>query len=75
MFDEIKKLMVDNLGLEADEIQESTEFKKDLGIDSLDLFELVSEVEEIYGVEIAAEDLEGIVSVKNLVDYIEKKKN
>lgn len=75
MLEEVKKLMVDNLGLEADQITEDTEFKKDLNIDSLDLFELVSEVEEIYDIEIAAEDLENIVSVKNLVDYIEAKKN
>ncbi|MGN0164981.1 MAG: acyl carrier protein [Lachnospiraceae bacterium] len=74
MFEEIKNLMVENLGLEADEIKEETEFKKDLNIDSLDLFELVSQVEEIYGIEIAAEDLESIVSVKDLVSYIEKKK-
>jgi acyl carrier protein len=74
MFDEIKELMVDQLGLDANEITETTDFKKDLGIDSLDLFELVSQVEDNYGIEIPAEDLESIATVKDLIDYIEAHK-
>lgn len=75
MLEEVKKLMVENLGIDADEITENTDFKKDLGVDSLDLFELVSEIEDTYGIEIAAEDLDGIDTVKELISYIERRKN
>lgn len=73
MFEEVKELMVENLGIEADEITENTDFKKDLGVDSLDLFELVSEVEDKYSIEISSDDLEKIATVRDLVAYIEKK--
>ncbi len=75
MFEEIKNLMVENLGVEADDITPATEFKKDLNIDSLDLFELVSQVEEEYEIEIPADELEGITSVEKLVAFIENAKN
>jgi acyl carrier protein len=48
-------------------------FKDDLGADSLDLFELVMAIEEEFGVEIPSSDLETIVSVEDVVAYLENK--
>ena len=52
MFEEIKTIVAENLGVEEDSITMESSFKDDLGADSLDLFELVMAVEEEYGVEI-----------------------
>lgn len=74
MFEEIKELMVDQLSIDESQITEDTDFKKDLSIDSLDLFELVSQVEENYEIEIPADELGNIVTVKDLINYIESHK-
>ena len=62
MLEKIKALLADELGIEADEITEATSFKDDLGADSLDLFELVTNLEEEYDVEIPAEELEKLTN-------------
>ena len=61
---------MENLGISADEITENTSFKEDLGVDSLDLFELVMALEEEFEVEIPAEDLETLVTVGDVMNYI-----
>ena len=48
-----------------------TTFKEDLGVDSLDLFELVMELEEEFGIEIPSEDLENLATVADVAKYIE----
>ena len=70
MLERIKEITVENLGISADEITENTSFKEDLGVDSLDLFELVMELEEEFEVEIPAEDLETLVTVGDVMNYI-----
>lgn len=70
MLEKIKEITVENLGISADEITENTSFKVDLGVDSLDLFELVMALEEEYEVEIPAEDLETLVTVGDVMNYI-----
>ena len=62
--------MYEQLNIEEDDITEDTSFKDDLGLDSLDLFELAMAIEEEFGVEIPQEDLEGIVTVGDAVEYI-----
>ena len=71
MLEKIKELVVEGLGVDADKVVPEASFKEDLGADSLDLFELVMSFEEEFGVEIPTEDLEGINTVQDIVDYIE----
>ena len=54
MLEKIKALLAEELGVNADEITAETSFKEDLGADSLDLFELVTNLEEEYNIEIPA---------------------
>ena len=58
MFEKIKEIVADQLGIDAEDIKLESNFKEDLEADSLDLFELVMSLEEEYGVEIPSEDLE-----------------
>ena len=71
MLEKIKEIIAEQLSADADTITAETSFKEDLGADSLDLFELVMSFEEEFGVEIPTEDLEGINTVQDIVDYIE----
>lgn len=73
MFEKVKKIIEEQLGLEGTEITESSSFKEDLGADSLDLFELVMSVEEEYGIEIPTEDLEKISTVGDIIEYLKNK--
>ena len=73
MLENIKNLIADQLGVDVEEITETSRFKEDLGADSLDLFELVMSLEEEYSVEIPAEDLEQIVTVMDVVNYLKNK--
>lgn len=73
MLEKVKAIMEDKLGLDGVEITEETSFQEDLGIDSLDLFELVMALEEEFGTEIPSEDLEGLTTVGSVIKYIENK--
>lgn len=70
MLEQIKKMVADNLGVEESKITENASFKDDLGADSLDLFELTMALEDEYGIEISSEDLEKIVTVGDVVEYV-----
>ena len=70
MLEKIKELLADELGIEAEEITEATSFKDDLGADSLDLFELVTNLKEEYDIEIPAEELEKLTTVGKVIDYL-----
>ena len=70
MFEQIKKMVAENWGVEESQITESASFKDDLGADSLDLFELTMALEDEYGIEIPSEDLEKIVTVGDVVEYV-----
>ena len=70
--DRVKKIIVDQLGVEEDTVTPEASFVDDLGADSLDTVELVMALEEEFGVEIPDEDAEKITRVKEAVDYIEK---
>ena len=60
--------------MEESKITENSSFKEDLGADSLDLFEMVMGLEEEFEIEIPTEDLEQIVTVGDVVKYIEAHK-
>jgi acyl carrier protein len=75
VFDRIKKIVVDQLGVEESEVVPTASFVDDLGADSLDLVELIMSLEEEFGkpdqkVEIPDEDAEKIVTVQDAIDYL-----
>lgn len=74
MLERIKEMVAENLGADVETLTEDTSFKEDLGADSLDLFELVMALEEEYEVEIPTEDLEKIVTIGDVIAYIEEHK-
>ena len=71
MLEKIKELVVDNLGVNADEVVETASFKDDLQADSLDLYQLMLAIEEEFDVEIPSEELENIATVGDVIKYIE----
>ena len=72
ILEQIREMLVDQLGLEESEVFPEAEFAADLGADSLDLVELIMSLEEEFDLNIPDEDVEDIVTVKDAVDYIEK---
>ena len=70
--DRVKKIIVDQLGVEEDLVTQEASFVDDLGADSLDTVELVMALEEEFGLEIPDEDAEKITRVKEAIEYIEK---
>ena len=70
--DRVKKIIVDQLGVEEDEVAPEKSFVDDLGADSLDTVELVMALEEEFGIEIPDEDAEKITKVQQAIEYIEK---
>ena len=73
MFEKMKAIIEEKLCVEGVEITEETSFIDDLDADSLDLFELVMTLEEEFGVEISSEEFEGLKSVGDVMEFIEKK--
>ena len=73
MLEKMKELIADQLGIDAETIAAGSKFKEDLGADSLDLFELVMALEDEYSVEIPAEDLQNIVTVGDVINYLKDK--
>lgn len=70
--EKVKSIIVEQLGVQADEVKPEASFVDDLGADSLDTVELVMAFEEAFGIEIPDEDAEKIQKVKDAVDYIQK---
>ena len=73
IFNKLKELVADQLGVEEDEVTMEATMQDDLGADSLDLVDLVMSVEEEFGVKVADEDLENIKTVGDIVNYIEER--
>jgi acyl carrier protein len=69
----VKKIIVDQLGVTEEEVKPEASFVDDLGADSLDTVEMVMAFEEEFNIEIPDEDAEKIKTVKDAVDYINKK--
>ena len=74
MLEKIKEIVAESLNVDAAELTEETNFKDDLGADSLDLFEMVMAFEEEFEVEIPSEDLEQIATVGDVGKYREAHK-
>ena len=73
MFEKLKEVIEEKLNAEGVEITENTNFKEDLNADSLDLFALVMALEEEFDIEIPSEDLESLVTVGNVMEYLADK--
>jgi acyl carrier protein len=69
VFEKIQEIIVEELGKEEEEVTLETTFE-DLDADSLDLFQIINEVEDEFDVKIESED--GLNTIKDLVDYVEK---
>lgn len=72
VFNKIKDIIVDQLDVDADKVKENTNFKNDLDLDSLDIFEVTDKIEDLYDIEIGTD--EGMETVGELVDYVLKQK-
>lgn len=70
IFEKVKKIIVDRLGVDESEVTSEASFKDDLGADSLDVVELVMELEDEFELEISDEEAEKINTVGEVVEYI-----
>lgn len=73
--EKVTEIIEEELGVEADEITLESNLKDDLDADSLDLVELVMQLEEAFGIKIQEDDYSKLATVKDIVDFIELKKN
>lgn len=73
VLERVTKIIVDRLGVEESQINLDAKFKEDLGADSLDVVELVMELEDEFDMEISDEDAENITTVGDAVSYINSK--
>ena len=74
MFEKVKSVIEEKLNAAGVEITEATSFKDDLNADSLDLFELVMALEDEFETEIPSEDLEKLVTVGDVLEYLKSKR-
>lgn len=69
--EKVKHIIVEQLGVDEDEVKPDASFVDDLGADSLDVVELVMALEEEFEMEISDEDAEKLTTVKQAIDYIQ----
>ena len=71
MYDKVVEIIARQLQVESDVIYENTKIMEDLGADSLDVVEMLMAMEESFGITIPDEDIEELVTVSDIVEYIE----
>lgn len=74
IFEIVRRVTANKMNIEEKNINLDSTFKGDLKVDSLDIFEIILELEEQFSIEIPTEDLENIVTIQDLVRYLEGKK-
>jgi len=72
MFDKVKQILIDELQLDESEITLEAELSKDLGINSIELADLIMMCEEQFGIEISEDDANEFNTVGDVVNYLEK---
>ena len=70
MFEKIRDLVAEQLGVNKDDIKPESRFEEDLNADSLDLFELIMSLEEEYSTEIPTDELENLTTIQSVIDYL-----
>lgn len=70
IFDKVKGIIVEQLGVEEDEVTPDASFIEDLGADSLDIVELIMALEEEFDLEVPDEDAEKLQTVNDVIEYI-----
>ncbi|MFH1779437.1 MAG: acyl carrier protein [Candidatus Omnitrophota bacterium] len=75
LFEEIKQVVSEQLGVKPDEVKPAASFRDDLGADSLDAVELIMALEEKFGIEIPDADAEALLTINDAIKYIENKMN
>ena len=73
MLEKMKSMIAAQLGVNEETITKESNLKEDLGADSLDLFQLVMDLEDEYAVKIPSEDLESLVTVGDVMEYLQGK--
>ena len=73
MLERMKEIIAEQLSVEEEIVTESSSFKEDLGADSLDLFELVMALEDEYSIEIPSEDLQNLLTVGDVMNFLKDK--
>ena len=71
MFEKVKEIILEVLNIPTDKITLETNLKDDLKVDSVDLLELIVAFEDVFGVEVSNDDVQGIVTVGDIVAYLE----
>jgi len=71
--DKIKSIIAEQMSVAEDKVTLETSFTDDLGADSLDIFQIISELEEEFNIEFSNEDAEKIKTVGDAVDYIKER--
>ena len=73
MFERVAAIIREQLNMENADIKMQSSFKEDMNVDSLDLFELVMALEDEYSVEIPSEDLQNLLTVGAVMNYLKEK--
>ncbi|MBO8165983.1 MAG: acyl carrier protein [Thermotogae bacterium] len=72
IFEKVREIIAEKLGIETDDIELSSDLTEDLGADSLDLVDLVMAFEDEFGIKVEDEQVENIKTVENVVSYVAK---
>ena len=71
-FEKIRSVIAEQMGIDPEKITLDTKFQKDLDADSLDVFQIISELEDIFGMEFESEDASKIITIGDAVQYVQK---